>query len=72
VPQIVPGIRTDSTGPAIDKVWSRVRKAVGLNDVRLHVRRQFAADRGSAQRIISELFSPGPSGIDLLAGTINH
>src|SRR5712691_2562134 len=43
-PRVIPGMRADSAGPAIDKVWSRVRKAAGLADVRLHdLRHSFAS-----------------------------
>jgi integrase len=43
-PRVIPGLRADSAGPAIDKVWSRVRKAAGLADVRLHdLRHSFAS-----------------------------
>ena len=42
--RVIPGLRADSAGPAIDKVWSRVRQAAGLADVRLHdLRHSFAS-----------------------------
>src|SRR5271169_2809836 len=34
--RVIPGMRADGAGPAIDKVWSRVRRAANLSDVRLH------------------------------------
>jgi integrase len=42
--RVIPGLRADSAGPAIDKVWSGVRQAAGLADVRLHC----CVHRGSA------------------------
>jgi integrase len=47
-PRVIPGMRADSAGPAIDKVWSRVRKAAGLADVRLHDLRHSFASVGAA------------------------
>jgi integrase len=47
-PRVIPGIRADGAGPAIDKVWSRVRKAAGLTDVRLHDLRHSFASVGAA------------------------
>jgi integrase len=47
-PRVIPGVRADSAGPAIDKVWSRVRKAAGLADVRLHDLRHSFASVGAA------------------------
>jgi integrase len=46
--RVVPGARADSSGPAIDKVWSRVRRAAGLTDVRLHDLRHSFASVGAA------------------------
>ena len=46
--RVVSGARADSSGPAIDKVWSRVRKAAGLSDVRLHDLRHSFASVGAA------------------------
>jgi integrase len=46
--RVVPGARADSSGPAIDKVWSRVRGAAGLPDVRLHDLRHSFASVGAA------------------------
>ena len=46
--RVVPGARADSSGPAIDKVWSRVRTAAGLGDVRLHDLRHSFASVGAA------------------------
>ena len=46
--RVVPGARADSSGPAIDKVWSRVRGAAGLTDVRLHDLRHSFASVGAA------------------------
>jgi integrase len=41
---VIPGVRADRAGSAIDKVWSRVRKAAALSDVRLHdLRHSFAS-----------------------------
>ena len=34
--RVIPGMRADSASAAIDNVWSSVRKATGLADVRLH------------------------------------
>jgi integrase len=43
-PRVIPGLRADGAAPAIDKVWSRVREAAGLVDVRLHdLRHSFAS-----------------------------
>ena len=44
----IPGARAASAGPAIDKVWSRVRTAAGLTDVRLHDLRHSFASVGAA------------------------
>jgi integrase len=43
-PQVIPAVRGEAAGPAIDKVWSRVRRTAELNDVRLHdLRHSFAS-----------------------------
>ena len=43
-PQVIPAMRGDNARPAIDKVWSRVRRAAALTDVRLHdLRHSFAS-----------------------------
>lgn len=47
-PRVVPGLRADSGGPAIDKVWLRVRTVAGLPDVRLHDLRHSFASVGAA------------------------
>jgi integrase len=47
-PRVIPGMRADGAGPAIDKVWSRVRRAAGLSDVRLHDLRHSFASVGAA------------------------
>ncbi len=47
-PRVIPGMRADGAGPAIDKVWSRVRKAAELVDVRLHDLRHSFASVGAA------------------------
>ena len=47
-PRVIPGLRSDGAAPAIDKVWSRVRKAAGLTDVRLHDLRHSFASVGAA------------------------
>jgi len=47
-PRVIPGIRAGGAGPAIDKVWSRVRKAAELSDVRLHDLRHSFASVGAA------------------------
>ena len=47
-PRVVPGMRVDGAGAAIDKVWSRVRKAAALPDVRLHDLRHSFASVGAA------------------------
>lgn len=42
--RVIPAMRGDSAVPAIDKVWSRVRRAAALTDVRLHdLRHSFAS-----------------------------
>jgi integrase len=46
--QVIPAMRADSAGAAIDKVWSRVREAAGLADVRLHDLRHSFASVGAA------------------------
>jgi integrase len=47
-PRVIPAMRADAAGPAIDKVWSRVRTAAGLSDVRLHDLRHSFASVGAA------------------------
>jgi integrase len=47
-PRVIPGMRAGSAGPAIDKVWARVRKVAGLSDVRLHDLRHSFASVGAA------------------------
>ena len=47
-PRAFPGMRADGAGPAIDKAWSRVRKAAQLSDVRLHDLRHSFASVGAA------------------------
>ena len=47
-PSVIPGMRANSAGPAIDKVWSRVRKAAELDGVRLHDLRHSFASVGAA------------------------
>lgn len=47
-PRVIPGMRADGAGAAIDKVWSRVRKAAALSDVRLHDLRHSFASVGAA------------------------
>jgi integrase len=43
-PRVIPAMRAESAAPAIDKVWSRVRKRAELSDVRLHdLRHSFAS-----------------------------
>jgi integrase len=46
--RVIPGMRADGAGPAIDKVWFRVRNAAGLADVRLHDLRHSFASVGAA------------------------
>jgi integrase len=46
--RVIPGLRANSAGSAIDKVWSRVRKAAGLAEVRLHDLRHSFASVGAA------------------------
>jgi integrase len=46
--RVIPGMRADSASAAIDNVWSRVRKAAGLADVRLHDLRHSFASVGAA------------------------
>jgi integrase len=47
-PRVIPGMRAQGAGPAIDKVWSRVREAAGLLGVRLHDLRHSFASVGAA------------------------
>lgn len=47
-PRVIPGTRSDSASAAIDKVWSRVRKAAALDGVRLHDLRHSFASVGAA------------------------
>jgi integrase len=47
-PRVIPGMRADSASAAIDKAWSRVRRAAGLADVRLHDMRHSFASVGAA------------------------
>jgi integrase len=46
--QVIPGMRANSAGPAIDKVWTRVRVAADLLGVRLHDLRHSFASVGAA------------------------
>ncbi|HEV2185610.1 MAG TPA: tyrosine-type recombinase/integrase [Stellaceae bacterium] len=46
--RVILAMRADSAGPAIDKVWSRVRRAAGLSGVRLHDLRHSFASVGAA------------------------
>jgi integrase len=46
--RVIPAMRADSASAAIDNVWSRVRKAAGLADVRLHDLRHSFASVGAA------------------------
>jgi integrase len=46
--RVIPGMRADGAKPSIDKVWSRVRKAAELVDVRLHDLRHSFASVGAA------------------------
>jgi integrase len=46
--RVIPPLRGASVVPAIDKVWSRVRKAAKLADVRLHDLRHSFASVGAA------------------------
>jgi integrase len=46
--RVIPGVRANGARPAIDKVWSRVRKAAGLSNVRLHDLRHSFASVGAA------------------------
>lgn len=46
--RVIPGMRANGAGPAIDKVWSRVRNEAGLSDVRLHDLRHSFASVGAA------------------------
>jgi integrase len=47
-PRVIPGMRADSASAAIESVWSSVRKAAGLADVRLHDLRHSFASVGAA------------------------
>jgi len=47
-PRVIPGMRADSASASIDKAWSRVRRAAGLDDVRLHDLRHSFASVGAA------------------------
>jgi integrase len=47
-PRVIPGMRANGAGPAIGKVWSRVRTMTGLTDVRLHDLRHSFASVGAA------------------------
>jgi integrase len=47
-PRVIPGIRVEGAGPALDKVWFRVRGAAGLADVRMHDLRHSFASVGAA------------------------
>jgi integrase len=49
-PLVIPGLRADGAGPALNKVWSRVRKAARLDDVRLHDLRYSFATVGGGPR----------------------
>ena len=46
--RVIPGMRADSASAAIENVWSSVRKAAGLADVRLHDLRHSFASVGAA------------------------
>jgi integrase len=47
-PRVIPGIRADGASANINHVWSRVRAAAGLPDVRLHDLRHSFASIGAA------------------------
>jgi integrase len=47
-PRVIPGLRAESASAAIDKVWSRVRQAANLADLRLHDLRHSFASVGAA------------------------
>jgi integrase len=47
-PRVIPGMRVEGAGPALDKVWFRVRQAAGLDDVRMHDLRHSFASVGAA------------------------
>jgi integrase len=47
-PRVIPGVRAEGAAPGIAKVWSRVRKAAGVADVRLHDLRHSFASVGAA------------------------
>jgi integrase len=47
-PRVIPGMRADSGSAAIDIVWTRVRRAAGMADVRLHDLRHSFASVGAA------------------------
>jgi integrase len=46
--RVIPGIRVEGAGPALDKGWFRVRAAAGLADVRMHDLRHSFASVGAA------------------------
>jgi integrase len=46
--RVIAAMRADSAGPAVDKVWSRMRRAAGLTGVRLHDLRHSFASVGAA------------------------
>jgi integrase len=46
--RVIPGVKAESASAAIDKVWSRVRKAAELKDLRLHDLRHSFASIGAA------------------------
>jgi integrase len=47
-PRVIPGMRVGGAGPALDKVWFRIRHAAALDDVRLHDLRHSFASVGAA------------------------
>jgi integrase len=47
-PRVIPGMRAESAGSAVDKVWARVRGSAGLGNVRLHDLRHSFASVGAA------------------------
>jgi integrase len=47
-PRVIPGVRADSAGAAIEKAWASARAAAGLADVRLHDLRHSFASVGAA------------------------
>jgi len=58
-PRVIPGTRVESASAAIDNVWPNVRRAAGLDGVRLHDLRHSLASVGAAGRLSLPIIGTG-------------